>query len=53
MLLADEVIISSSASICMVVSEIDGKAVGGKDPERLRQLQDAVYADFYKETDSL
>ena len=53
MLLADEVIISSSASICMVVSEIDGKAVGGKDPERLRQLQDAVYEDFYKETDSL
>lgn len=53
MLLADEVIISSSASICMVVSEIDGKPVGGKDPERLQKLQDAVYQDFYKETDSL
>lgn len=52
MLAADEVIISSSGSVCMVVSEIDGQAVGGKDPERLRQLQDAVYEDFYKETNS-
>ncbi|MBW9330696.1 D-amino acid aminotransferase [Lactococcus raffinolactis] len=51
MLAADEVIVSSSGSLCAPVSEIDGRAVGGRDPERLQQLQDKIYQDFFKETD--
>jgi len=51
MLAADEVIVSSSGSRCAPVSEIDGRAVGGRDPERLQQLQDKIYQDFFKETD--
>ena len=51
MLAADEVIVSSSGSLCAPVSEIDGRAVGGRDPERLQQLQDRIYQDFFKETD--
>ena len=51
MLAADEVIVSSSGSLCAPVSEIDGRAVGGRDPERLQRLQDRIYQDFFKETD--
>ena len=51
MLAADEVIVSSSGSLCDPVSPIDGRAVGGRDPERLQQLQDRIYQDFFKETD--
>ena len=51
MLAADEVIVSSSGSLCAPVSEIDVRAVGGRDPERLQQLQDRIYQDFFKETD--
>lgn len=51
MLAADEIIVSSSGNLCAPVSEIDGRSVGGRDPERLQQLQTAVYADFYRETE--
>jgi D-alanine transaminase len=47
---ADEVIVSSSGSFCMGVDEIDGKKVGGKAPELLRRLQDALTADFIEKT---
>ena len=47
---ADEVIVSSSGSFCVAADEIDGKPVGGKAPELLRKLQDALVADFAERT---
>ena len=47
---ADEVIVSSSGSFCLGVDEIDGKKVGGKAPEILKKLQDALVADFEEKT---
>ncbi len=47
---ADEVIVSSSGSFCLAASEIDGKPVGGKAPEILKKLQDALNADFISAT---
>jgi D-alanine transaminase len=44
---ADEVLVTSSSSFCMVASEIDGKAVGGKAPEVAGSLQDALLAEFH------
>ncbi len=48
---ADEIIISSSGSFCVPVSEIDGRRVGGKAPQLLKQLQDALVADFLRATE--
>ena len=47
---ADEVIISSSGTFCMAADEIDGRPVGGRAPELLRQLQDDLVADFLANT---
>ena len=47
---ADEVISSSSGEFCIRVTEVDGKAVGGKDEETLRKLQDALMEDFLAAT---
>lgn len=44
---ADEVIVSSSAALCIRALELDGKPVGGKDPDTLKKLQDA-YAAYYE-----
>lgn len=45
---ADEVIISSSGGLCIKATELDGKAIGGKDPVTLKKLQDA-YTQYYAE----
>lgn len=47
---ADEVIISSCSSMCRSASEIDGKPVGGKAPELLRKLQDALLSEYLEAT---
>lgn len=47
---ADEVIVSSCSSICRSASEVDGKPVGGKAPELLRRLQDALLAEYIEAT---
>jgi D-alanine transaminase len=47
---ADEIMISSVSTFCMSASYIDGYQVGGKDPERLRQIQDAFLEEFYQVT---
>ena len=47
---ADEVIVTSSSALCMKVESIDGIPVGGKDPQRLKLLQDAYLAKFQRET---
>lgn len=43
---ADEVIVHSSGTLCNAASEIDGRPVGGKAPELLKKLQDAVIREF-------
>ena len=50
LLAADEVIQSSSGSFCVPVASIDGTPVGGKAPALLRQLQDALVADWLQVT---
>lgn len=46
---ADEVIISSAGSFCIAAESVDGKQVGGKAPEILKNLQDSLMQDFYEE----
>ena len=48
---ADEVIVTSSGQFCMQAYEIDGKPVGGKAPELVKKLQDALLKEFLEETD--
>lgn len=47
---ADEVIVTSSGQFCMTTSEIDGKPVGGKAPELVKKLQDALLNEYLVET---
>lgn len=47
---ADEIIVSSSGSLCLAAEEIDGKKVGGKAPELLKAIQDEVLDEFMRET---
>ncbi|MDR2046799.1 MAG: aminotransferase class IV [Clostridiales bacterium] len=47
---ADEVIVSSAGQLCMGVSEVDGRPVGGKALETLKKIQDALLEEFYEET---
>lgn len=50
---ADEVIITSSGALCNVVSEVDGKPVGGKAPEIIKTLQTAYREKFLKDTQQI
>ena len=43
---ADEVIVTSSSQCCTVANELDGVAVGGRDPKTLKLISDAVYQEF-------
>lgn len=43
---ADEVIVHSTGSFCLAAATVDGKPVGGKAPEMLKTIQDALVADF-------
>ena len=43
---ADEIIVHSTGSFCIPVKTVDGKPVGGKAPEMLKNIQDALVADF-------
>ena len=43
---ADEVIVHSTGSFCIPVKTVDGTPVGGKAPEMLKAIQDALVADF-------
>ena len=47
---ADEVIVTSSGSFCLAAEEVDGKPVGGRQPEMLKRLQDALCEDFISAT---
>lgn len=48
---ADEVIVTSSGQFCMSACEIDGVPVGGKAPDIINKLQDALLKEFIEETD--
>ena len=48
---ADEVIVTSSGTICRPVCEVDGIPVGGKNPALLEQLRSALLEDFRQKTE--
>ena len=47
---ADEIIVTSSSNFCLHACELDGKPAGGKDPETLKAIQDAVLQEYYDYT---
>ena len=47
---ADEVVVTSSGQFCITANEIDGQPVGGKAPELVKKLQDALLTEFLEET---
>ncbi len=47
---ADEVIVSSSSNFCLSAGEIDGQKVGGKAPELLHKLQEALMEEYLAAT---
>jgi len=49
---ADEIIVTSSGSLCIAAEEVDGKPVGGKAPALLKALQDEVVREFMAETEA-
>jgi D-alanine transaminase len=51
MMNAAEVIVTSSGTLCRPVCKIDGVAVGGKAPEILNKLRDALTKDFMDKTE--
>ena len=48
---ADEIIVTSSGTICRPVCEVDGIAVGGKNPALLETLRSALLRDFMEKTE--
>ncbi len=51
MMNAAEIIVTSSGTLCRPICEIDGIPVGGKAPELLSRLRDALTADFLEKTE--
>lgn len=49
---ADEIIVSSSGSLCLSVCQADNKSVGGKAPTLLKKLQDEVLNEFITQTNT-
>ena len=47
---ADEVLVTASARMCQHAVEIEGKKVGGKDPETLARIEKEVIAEYLKYT---
>jgi len=48
---ADEVLVSSSTRLVAAAEVVDGTPVGGRAPELLRAMQDAVWQEFITETE--
>ncbi len=48
---ANEVIVTSSGTICRPVCEVDGIPVGGKNPALLERLRSALLEDFRQKTE--
>lgn len=47
---AEEVLVTSSSNLCLYACEIDGKPVGGKNPELLEKIRAALLGEFYEKT---
>lgn len=47
---AEEVLVTSSSNLCLHACEIDGKPVGGKNPELLENIRAALLGEFYEKT---
>lgn len=47
---AEEVLVTSSSNLCLYACEIDGKPVGGKNPELLEKIRSALLGEFYEKT---
>lgn len=47
---AEEVIVTSSSNLCLHADEIDGKPVGGKQPEMMENIRKALLDEFYEAT---
>ena len=47
---ADEIITTSSSSICSHASHVDGQAAGMRDAARYAAIQDALFEEYYAET---
>ena len=47
---AEEVLVTSSSNLCLHACEIDGKPVGGKNPELLEKIRSALLGEFYEAT---
>lgn len=48
---ADEIIVTSSSNLCLWCNELDGKPVGGKNPEMLEDLRSHLIAEFKEATE--
>ena len=48
---ADEILVTSSSNLCLRAIEVDGKPVGGKDPETYEKLRAEVLREFLAATD--
>ena len=49
---ADEIIVSSSSTLCRGAEEINGKKVGGNAPELLKKIQDEVLREYMEATEN-
>ena len=47
---AEEVLVTSSSNLCLHACEIDGKPVGGKNPELLEKIRSALLGEFSENT---
>ena len=47
---AEEVLVTSSSNLCLHACEIDGKPVGGKNPDLLEKIRAALLGEFYEKT---
>ncbi|MCD7765713.1 MAG: aminotransferase class IV, partial [Lachnospiraceae bacterium] len=47
---AEEVLVTSSSNLCLHANEIDGKPVGGKQPELLEKIRSYLLEEFYEAT---
>jgi D-alanine transaminase len=47
---AEEVIVTSSSQLCMIADTVNGQHVGGKQPELISRLQQALLDEFYAAT---
>ncbi len=48
---ADEVLLVSASALCMRIVEVNGKPVGGKAIEAVKVFQDALLADYLRQTE--